>query len=99
MKRFPYPTEALSGFEAMEADAMLLERLAEEVDQSASALKQLGYTNHADLLGMEKRAKRLRRIAACLGYMAGRLDRLHLLNEPVRRESNYGGSSYGRSAA
>ncbi|NBJ24102.1 hypothetical protein [Microvirga arsenatis] len=96
MRRFPYPTEALSGFEAMEADAMLLERIAEESEQSLSALKQLGAKPEI-MTALENRAKRLRRIAACLGYMAGRLDRLHLLNEPVRRESNYGGSQ--RSAA
>ncbi|MBA1156910.1 hypothetical protein [Microvirga mediterraneensis] len=97
MNRFPYPFDALAGFEAMEADAMLLERLAEEMDQSRSALQQLGHQNRDVLRGMENRAKRLRRIAACLGYMAGRLDRLHLLSEPVRRESTYGG--YNRSAA
>ncbi|NBJ13318.1 hypothetical protein [Microvirga arsenatis] len=80
----------------MEADAMLLERIAEESEQSLSALKQLGAKPEI-MTALENRAKRLRRIAACLGYMAGRLDRLHLLNEPVRRESNYGGSQ--RSAA
>jgi hypothetical protein len=96
MNRFPYPTEALAGFEAMEADAMLLERLAEETDQSRSALQQIGAQPDV-LTALENRAKRLRRVAAALGYMAGRLDRLHLLREPVRRESNYGGNN--RSAA
>jgi acyl-CoA reductase-like NAD-dependent aldehyde dehydrogenase len=96
MRRFPYPTEALTGFEAMEADALLLERLAEEMEQSKAALHQLGALPEVTK-ALENRLKRLRRIAACLGYMAGRLDRLHLLNEPVRRESNYGGNH--RSAA
>lgn len=97
MRRFPYPTDPMSGFEAMELDAMVLERLAEEMDQSRSVLQQIGHSNRDALTALENRAKRLRRIAACLGYMAGRLDRLHLLNEPVRRESNYGGNQ--RSAA
>lgn len=97
MNRFPYPTEALAGFEAMEADAMLLERLAEDAEQSASVLKKLPSASLDAAGSLEAQAKRLRRIAACLGYMAGRLDRLHLLKEPVRRESNYGGNQ--RSAA
>lgn len=97
MRRFPYPTEQMSGFEAMEADAILLERLAEEAEQSASVLRKLPSASLDAARALEVQAKRLRRIAACLGYMAGRLDRLHLLNEPVRRESNYGGNQ--RSAA
>ena len=96
MVRFPYPTDPMAGFEAMETDAMFLERLAEETDGSASALRQIGAQPDV-IIALENRAKRLRRVAACLGYMAGRLDRLHLLNEPVRRESNYGGNH--RSAA
>jgi hypothetical protein len=87
----------MSGFDAMEADALLLERLAEEAEQSATVLKKLPSGSLDAARSLEARAKRLRRIAACLGYMAGRLDRLHLLNEPVRRESNYGGNH--RSAA
>jgi len=99
MRRFPYPTDPMTGFEAMELDAMLLERLAEEMEQSASVLQGFGDTARASVPALEIRAKRLRRIAACLGYMAGRLDRLHLLNEPVRRESTYGSPTNDRSAA
>lgn len=98
MSRFPYPTEPLAGFEAMERDALLLERLAEDADQSAAVLKKLPSASIDAAQALETQAKRLRRIAACLGYMAGRLDRLHLLNDPVRRESNYGGSSQRRIA-
>lgn len=97
MSRFPYPTEQLTGFEAMEADAMLLEHLADDAEQSASVLRKLPNASLDAASALDIRAKRLRRIAACLGYMAGRLDRLHLLNEPVRRETNYGGNH--RSAA
>jgi hypothetical protein len=97
MARFPYPTEQIAGFEAMEADAMLLERMAEEAEQSASVLRKLPNASLDAARALETKAKRLRRIAACLGYMAGRLDRLHLLSEPVRRESTYGGNH--RSAA
>jgi hypothetical protein len=99
MSRFPYPADPMGGFEAMEADAMLLERIAEEAAQSASILKKLPNASLDAARALEVQAKRLRRVAACLGYMAGRLDRLHLLNEPVRRESNYGGYSNQRSVA
>jgi len=90
MSRFPYDADPMKAFDQIEADALALETLSREMDQSADAIEKLedGSKSAVDLLRI--RAKRLRRIAACLGYVAGRVDRLHLLNEPVRRETNYG---------
>lgn len=92
MSRFPYDVNPAKAFDQIEADAIALDTLSREMEQSAEAIEKMpdGSKTAVDLLRI--RAKRLRRIAACLGYVAGRVDRLHLLNEPVRRESNYGAS-------
>jgi hypothetical protein len=99
MNRFPYATDALKGFDEIEADAMALHALSEELEQSASVIEQLENGSRDAAQALRVRAKRLRRVAACLGYLAGRVSRIHLLNEPVRRETNYGRPGYHRSAA
>jgi transcriptional regulator with XRE-family HTH domain len=99
MNRFPYSADALKGFEEIEADAMTLQALSEEMEQSASVIEQLENGSRDAVQALRVRAKRLRRVAACLGYVAGRVSRIHLLNEPVRRETSYGRPNYHRSAA
>lgn len=98
MNLFPYPTDALKGFEEIEVDALTLDALAGEMEQSASVIWRMDGGSQAAARLLKNRAKRLRRIAACLGYIAGRLDRLHLLNEPVRRENTYRSSTQRSSS-
>lgn len=92
MNRFPYSTKPLEAFDQIESDAMALEAISTELDQSADVIEKLENGSQEAVQRLRNRAKRLRRVASCLGYIAGRVDRLHLLNEPVRRESTYGAS-------
>ncbi|WP_201829621.1 hypothetical protein [Microvirga zambiensis] len=99
MNRFPYSLNALQAFDEIEADALALEALAEEREQAGAAIQKMEGGSLDAARCHLLMAKRLRRIASCLGYMAGRVDRLQLLNEPVRRETNYGKTDYQRSVA
>jgi len=93
MNRFPYSTDPVQAFDQMEAEALFLENLAGEREETADVIEKMEGGSREAANSHRITAKRLRRIASCLGYMAGRVDRLHLLNDPVRRESTYGGSS------
>ena len=89
MNRWPYSTNPLTAFDEMEMDAPAIEALAIERDSSADALEKMLDASPAAVRAHRLTAKRLRRIASALGYIAGRVDRLHLLDAPIKFEDTF----------
>jgi len=94
VNRFPYPTDPIKAFGAMEADALMLERKACEMEASATAIEKMPSGSKLAARRLRADAASYRRIISFLGLMSGRMSNFHKLYEPVtyRRDSSYGGS-------
>lgn len=85
MSVWPYPREAVKAFEAIEFDALIATAIADECEGSAKALKYLPEASKRRIAQLERRAKALRQLIQLAGFMSGRVDRLDILETPVRR--------------
>ena len=98
MTHCPYDTNnPLKAFDEIDSDAALLERMAADIEGSSDAVEKIGNRGMARVHRLT--AKRLRRMAAFLDFMKGRTERIHLLEDPVKRASTYGGGSLQREVA
>ena len=92
MTHFPYDmNNPLNAFDAIDSDAGLLERMAADIEGSSDAVEKIGNRGMARVHRLT--ARRLRRMAAFLDFMKGRTHRIHLLEDPVKRTSTYGGET------
>lgn len=90
MTAWPYPRQPIPAFDVMERHALIAETVAMEIEGSANALKMLTETSPRRIAQLEHRVLALRTLARLAGYMSGRVDRLYAIEQPVRRNTNYG---------
>ena len=89
----PYRT-SLPNFEQITEDIIVLERLAESLETTASALERIENSSRDAIAARRWEAARSRRVIRLLDWCAGKADRLHLLNNPVEiRTNRYGGNN------
>lgn len=79
-------------FDGLTQLAIRLERYATRAEESAAVLTRLEGGNPADRL---QEAEDLRRTVQMVAFFAGNLDRVHLLEQPSRRQ----GGAYGARRA
>lgn len=98
MSRFPYNADPLRAFDEIEADAMVLEEQARRRDETADVIEKMEGGSVEAVHANRILAKRFRRIAACLGYIAGRVNKIEYLNVPDHRPNTYGGASQQKAS-
>jgi hypothetical protein len=89
-----YSRTALPNFEQITEDIIVLARLADSLDATASALERIENSSRDAIAARRWEAARIRRAIRLLDWCAGKADRLHLLNNPVEiRTNRYGGNN------
>jgi len=82
----------LPTFDQIIDDIIVLERLADSLHATASALERIENSSPDAIKARRAEAAHIRRAIRLLSWCAGKADRLHLLNTPVEIRSNrYGG--------
>lgn len=87
-----YSRTSLPTFEQITDDIIVLERLADSLDATASALERIENSSPDAIKSRRAEASHIRRAIRLLEWCRGKANRLHLLNTPVEIQTNrFGG--------